>query len=400
MRALVADDETTSRMLLQHLLGSWGYDVVAAEDGKQAWQWLSSKDPPALAVLDWMMPGMDGIDICQRLRSEATDTYVYTILVTHRQEQNDLSQALDAGADDFVRKPLNPAELKSRLAVGQRVVTYETKIKRYARKMEELAESRAKQLVHADRMATLGLLSAGVAHEVNNPATFISGNAQTLKRFWKDVETVLAALPRQDEETQRKLAFITEEFPKALDGIHNGVKRIAGIVKGLKAYARQGNTPKAACAIEGCVERALDLCRYQLKNADVTIVCELDEHLPEVFADAQQIEQVLVNLMVNGSHAMDGRDNPVLRISGSSNGREVCVCIEDSGTGIPPQIMDQIWDPFFTTKSAGKGTGLGLAICKGIVEDHSGTISVENKFEGGARFRLTLPVLTPRSLAA
>lgn len=391
MRALVADDDPTSLAMLNRTLSDWDYDVVTAADGDRAWDILSSDDPPRLAVVDWMMPGLSGLDICQRLREAVGGRYVYTVLVTSRDEGDELREALDSGADDLVRKPFNRHTLKRRLAVGRRVASYDTELELYASEMEELAKLRAKQLLQADRMATLGVLSAGVAHEVNNPATFISGNVQTIKQFWGDVEWVLRErLEHTDGDEARKLAFVLEELPKALDGIHGGVKRIAKIVKGLKLYAGQQTSAKSVCTVDGCVERALDLCRYQLKKS-TTLERDVPDTLPAIFADTQQIEQVIVNLVMNGVDAMEGSPNPTIRVSANGDDENITLYIEDNGPGIPDAVIEKIWDPFFTTKSAGKGTGLGLAICKSIVEDHGGQLSVENKHEGGARFRLSVP---------
>ena len=391
MRALVADDDPTSLAMLNRTLSDWEYDVVTAADGDQAWDILSSDDPPRLAVLDWMMPGLDGVDICQRLREAVGGKYIYTVLVTSRDGGDELRVALDSGADDLVRKPFNRHELKRRLAVGRRVASYDTELERYASEMEELAGLRATQLLQADRMATLGLLSAGIADEVNNPATFISGNVQTIKQFWGDVEWVLLErLEHTDGDEARKLVFVLEELPKALEGIHGGVKRIAKIVKGLKLYAGQQTSAKSVCAVDACVERALDLCRYQLKKS-TAIERDVPETLPAIFADSQQIEQVIVNLVTNGVDAMERSPNPTIRVTANGDDASITLYIEDNGPGIPDAVIEKIWDPFFTTKSAGKGTGLGLAICKSIIEDHGGQLSVENKQEGGARFRLTVP---------
>ncbi|MDD9971093.1 MAG: response regulator [Myxococcales bacterium] len=399
MRALVADDEATNRILLKRLLGKWGYDVEVADNGTRAWEVLSGDDGPRLAVLDWQMPGLDGVDICRRLKGQRGDGYVYTVLVTHKAGKNDLSTGLDAGADDFIRKPVDPAELRSRLGVAKRVLAYDAKLAdtnrllhQYAAEMEALAEERAKQLVHADRMATLGVLSAGVAHEVNNPATFISGNAQTLERFCKDLIPLLdGQVEKLPAEDARKVRFILEEAPATIAGIQNGVARIAKIVSGLKAYARQERGERSLCALAECVQRATELCAFQLGKKSVLIESKVDETLPQVRVDAQQIEQVLVNLIVNAADAMDGRDDATIRISSVVEGDMVVLIVQDNGPGIPETVMSKVFDPFFTTKAPGKGTGLGLSICRRIVDDHAGRLSAHNLAEGGARFRVALP---------
>lgn len=392
MRALVADDEVTTRMMLEGLMSTWGYDVVAVADGDAAWAILSSDDPPRIAVVDWMMPGLDGVEICRRLRQASEGHYIYTVLITHRDRADDLMLALEAGADDLARKPIDAGELKSRLAVGKRLAAYDERLGNYARDMEALAESRAKQLLHADRMATLGVLSAGVAHEVSNPATFISGNVQTLRRFWDDIEVLLKTHLRQgNDEFTSKLKFIIDETPKALGGIHGGVKRITKIVEGLNAYAGQRDTAREACDLDACVSKALDLCGHRLKKAGVLVSVDIPEGFPKVHADAGQVEQVFVNLLVNASDAMAGRTQDELHIRAFQEEGRIRVSVEDSGPGIPEDILARIWEPFFTTKEMGKGSGLGLAICRSIIEDHGGTLNVANRPDGGAVFSICLP---------
>lgn len=403
MRALVADDEVTNRILLKRLMARWGYDVTVADNGTQAWEVLRGADAPKLAVLDWQMPGMDGVEICARLKRQPVSAYVYTVLVTHKAAKEDLATGLDAGADDFLRKPFDPEELRSRLGVARRVIEYDKKLEEsrclletYAREMQVLAEERAEQLVHADRMATLGMLSAGVAHEINNPATFISGNAQTLNRFWEDVAPIVAA-QKEDlpQDLAGKVAFILEEFPSALSGIQSGVSRITKIVKGLKTYARHEKPTHELCSASECIERSIELCGFQLANLGVNVDFRRELGDGTFLGDRQQIEQVLVNLLVNAADAMESSEGAEVKVWVENDGEQVALCVQDNGPGIPETILEKVFNPFFTTKAAGKGTGLGLSICSRIASDHRGTLSAENLAESsGVRFRLSLPART------
>lgn len=407
MRALVADDEATNRIVLKRLMSRWGYDVVVADNGKKAWDILSEEDGPRLAVLDWLMPGFDGVDICRMLGERIDGPYIYTVLITHKTESEAMITALDSGADDFIRKPVDPMELKSRLGVARRVLAYDQRVedttrllRQYGREMESLAEERAKQLVHADRMATLGMLSAGVAHEVNNPTTFISGNVQTIERFWEDASQALNPDdPLLDPALARKVRFIMNEMPSAIGGIQNGVARISKIVRGLKDYSRHDKGERKLCDPAGCIERALEIVRFQVEKQNVEVQVLVQEDLPAVNVDSQQIEQVIINLVVNASHAIEKCANPVVQVSASARGGNVLIGVNDNGPGIPEDIVAQIWNPFFTTKSAGKGTGLGLSICKRIAEEHDGGLTVANGPEGGACFSLTVPACEQEAVA-
>jgi C4-dicarboxylate-specific signal transduction histidine kinase len=399
MKILIAEDDSASRLTLKAILQKWGHEVIEAEDGNQAWEILQT-DNPKLAIFDWMMPGVEGVELCRRIRERTDRDYIYVILLTARVEKEDIILGLDAGADDYIAKPFDIEVLRSRVAVGARMIQYKTllaekneQLQRYGSEMEKLAEERSKQLVHAERMATIGLLSASVAHEINNPTTFIAGNIQTLEKFTKDIEPILREQIQQGSENKGKIEFILKEMPKTIEGIRNGVNRISRIVKGLRSFCRKSENTDAVCNVNACIEQALELCHNALKY-HVSIKQNLSDNLPNVKADSQQIEQVLVNLFINAADAMmeQGQGTLGIRTEGSDN--SVVIKVSDTGPGIPDDKFDDIWQPFFTTKPTDKGTGLGLFTVRGIIENHEGQIGLENKSSGGAEFTITLPATT------
>lgn len=399
MKILTAEDDTTPRLALKKTLQQWGYDIVVAKDGGQAWQLLQT-ERPNIAIIDWMMPCINGVDLCRKIREKQDAGYVYIILLTSKVEKKDIVTGLDAGADDYITKPFNREVLRSRINVGMRVAKYEAglteknaQLQRYSDEMEQLAEERSKQLIHAERMATVGLLSAGIAHEINNPTTFIAGNAQTLEKFWQDIEPVLRQQVLTPKENRQKLEFILNEMPKTVNGIRNGVKRISRIVKSLKAFCRQHQGPKGPCNINGCIEQSLEFCRNVLKY-HVAVKKDLANGLPTIIADSQQIEQVLINLFINAADAMKESGGGTLGIRTWHEDNMVIISIDDTGPGIPEENLDNIWQPFFTTKAVNEGTGLGLFTVHGIIEGHEGQIRAENKPTGGALFTITLPILS------
>lgn len=397
MKVLVADDDYASRLGLKTILVELGYEIITVTDGTQALRSIQTEQPD-LAVLDWVMPGLDGVQLCRKIREEPEGGYIYIIMLTSKVKNQDVITALDAGADDFLFKPFDNEMLRSRMAVGRRIVQYENllvekndQLQRYISEMEALAEHRSKQLIHAERMATVGLLSAGIAHEINNPTTFISGNIQMLKTFWNDVEPWLRPDRANDKPALEKLEFILDEMPKTIEGICDGVNRVSTIVKGLKAFCRKEQGSKNSCDINACIERSLQFCHNVLKY-HVDVRTELDEQLMHVAADSQQMEQVVVNLLTNAADAMQEKGNGILKIATQNMGDDVVITVEDNGPGIPEDTLDDIWQPFFTSKPPGKGTGLGLSTVLGIVEDHQGQITVQNKSEGGALFTVIIPV--------
>ncbi len=394
MRILIADDDKTSLTILDAVLKKWGYEVETASDGREAWNILNQENSPCLSILDWMMPEMDGIDVIKKLKSK--NPSAYSILLTSKESSDAISTALNSGADDFISKPFIRNELKARLEVGKRmVILYEqllkanSELKKYATEMELLVEEKAKQLVHADRLSSIGMLTAGVAHEINNPTTFISGNVQTLQKFWPYQERMINEC-REDHPDYEKLMFIHEEMPDVINGIKNGTLRISSIVDGLKIFARQDAPKNIDYDIHSIIDEALMLCSNMLKY-NVTTEKIFFNDLPLLNGDKQKIEQVLVNLFSNSSDAMAELKEGILIIETTAEKSEAVIKISDNGPGLSEKALDKIWTPFFTTKPVGKGTGLGMSISHGIIKDHGGTISVSNRPEGGAEFLIKLP---------
>ncbi|OHB48650.1 MAG: hypothetical protein A2Y10_12280, partial [Planctomycetes bacterium GWF2_41_51] len=374
----------------------WGYDVIVAENGSEGWQAIMD-EMPDITVLDWMMPGLDGVSLCRSIRNMKNLPYIYIIILTAKCRNQEILVGFDAGADDYIVKPFDRDILYSRIAVGSRVVTYDKELmkknkqlQQYSSEMKQLAEERSKQLVHAERMATVGLLSAGIAHEINNPTAFISGNVQIIERYWKDIEPKLKSDADNEKSRSEKIDFILEEMPKTIQGMQSGVRRISKIVNSLKNFCRKSQGDLVLCDINICVEQALELCRNALK-AHVTVEKKLSDNLPQIKADTQQIEQVLVNLFTNAADAIGANDG-IMTIETRTDEEAVIIMVGDTGPGIAENILDSIRQPFFTTKPAGSGTGLGLFIVRGIIENHKGKLKIENKSTGGALFTITLPI--------
>ena len=399
MRILIAEDDYASRLLLASILKNQGHDVIECADGLEAWNAFQHDLTIQAAILDWMMPEITGIELCRNIRA-TEGPYTYVIMLTAKGQTEDVQTGFDAGADDYLVKPLNAGLLKHRLHVAKRILTYESalyasreQLKRCASQMEQLAEERARQLTHADRMATLGTLAAGMAHEINNPATFISGNAQTMQQAWKAVSTLLEH-PEIQALNDPQVAFILAEFPDMLHDIRKGVDRISNIVNGLRSYARQELPTKEPFNLLNIMQEALRICVSAIKY-DIHIDCTVPEDFPEVVGSQQQIEQVLINLIVNAAHAIHRQsdaDSGILWLQARIGGDSAIISVADNGPGIPEQLLPRVFDPFFTTKDMQKGTGLGLSISQRIIEEHGSTLTVCNRPEGGAHFSFTLPL--------
>jgi len=385
----LADDDSNSRLMLRMVLERWGYQVEECVDGDEAFARLSRKGGPGLALLDWMMPGMDGVELCRRLRHEHPRRDIYVILVTSKTEDADVQAALRSGADDFVSKPYSPVILQARIEVGFRTLELQRTIRDYANRMESLAESRAAQLLHSDRLASLGILSASVAHEINNPASFIAVNLQTFQDLWPSVE---ACLGGQASGLHRaRAAALVKEMPEMLAEMQDGLERIRHITADLRSFSRTGQSICRPHDVVECLRKALRMCSIRTKGK-----IELDLDLPErtvpVLVDDGRLEQVFVNLVMNAVDAMEDSPRKRLRITLECSGGRIEISFRDSGCGVPEDRRESLFQPFHTTKPTGKGTGLGLYISRGIVEGFGGALGYEPVPEGGAAFVVQLPL--------
>jgi two-component system NtrC family sensor kinase len=250
---------------------------------------------------------------------------------------------------------------------------------RQNRSLERAVRERTAQLLQSEKVATMGSLLAGVAHELNNPLAVLMGQAHMLQRGATDPSLV------------QRAAKIT-----------GAAERCCRVVKNFLALARQRPPERGDVVLNQVVADAVELLAYELRTDSITVRLSLADDLPPLWADAHQLHQVLVNIVANAHQAMRHRSAPrEVSISTRSDPARQGVHLEitDNGPGIPLEIRAKIFEPFFTTKPAGQGTGLGLSLCRGIVEEHGGAITVESEPGRGTTFAITLPVV-PRPLDA
>jgi len=238
------------------------------------------------------------------------------------------------------------------------------------------------RLVTSGRLAAVGELAAGIAHEINNPIAFIHANLNQLQRHWKQVGSTLQAASA-DRDSAAMLSEGEELVAESLEGID----RIAAIVRDIRGFSHAGRAQRSVADPRPLVESALRMAAPQL-GSRVRVEKELSP-VPGIHCAPQEIQQVLLNLVLNARQAIDGEGTIAVAVRGEGN--QVVLCVEDNGCGIPAELIDRIFDPFFTTKSVGEGTGLGLAISYEIVRRHGGEIEVESAPGRGSVFRVRLP---------
>jgi signal transduction histidine kinase len=385
---LIADDDASNRLFLKKGTKGLPFELDFAVDGQDAWEKIQANEYDLL-LLDIQMPKMTGFEVLEKLNEVYPQSNIPVLFMTGSTDHKSINKGFELGAVDYITKPYNMHEVRHRLQIHHDLYKSRKEIDLFAQEMETLAEGRAQQLLHADRLVTLGTMSAGIMHEINNPTTFISGNVQLLKN--KYLPIIEKALKESPDSGDRKIQFILRELPKMCEGILNGVVRIKKITDGLKSFSRSLEDGKEIILLSKIIDNALFFCKSSIPKS-VELECINDENLLKIHGDSQKIEQVLINLIINSSHAMEDKESPKVTISTTVKDKFVKITISDNGTGIPENLLEKIWDPFFTTKAKGKGTGLGLSICREIVEGHEGTIEYDDAFGSGACFHISIPI--------
>jgi len=369
IRLLLVDDEIGFRQTLARRLEKRGVVAAQAGGGEEALSILESH-PVEVIVLDVKMPGMNGIETLQQIK-EKFPSGVEVILLTGHSSTQDGVVGIKAGAFDYLSKPIEFDHLFEKIRQACEKIQWEKE------KAEEAAY-RAKMeqhLIATERLASLGTLSAGIAHEINNPLAIIKESAGWLRTLLK--KDALAAMPMK------------EQVQLALEKIETSVERAKKITHQLLGFARKGDSIIKEVSLDELAAEVMQLVANEAKNKDVALVKECGASQTVVWTDPYQVRQVLINLVNNAIQATDRRGKVTIGISGGKSGVQLEVA--DTGSGIPKENLERIFEPFFTTKPPGEGTGLGLSVSRGIIEKLGGTIDVESQLSRGSTFRIALP---------
>jgi two-component system sensor histidine kinase HupT/HoxJ len=257
------------------------------------------------------------------------------------------------------------------------------------------------QLLQSEKMASLGRLVAGVAHELNNPISFVLGNVHAMLRYTTRIKQYLDAVHAGDGDEallklreELRIDHILKDLAPLLEGAVEGAERTRDIVDGLKRFSATGRNENVEFNLAEIIERSVHWVT-RATPAKFRVTANLPEEL-RVMGSPGQMQQVIINLIQNAADATDHQAEPLLEISARQENGDIVVLLCDNGPGIATDALDKMFDPFYTTKPVGKGTGLGLSISYGIVERHGGKLSASNLQRGGAEFKLQLPQLPAR----
>ncbi len=405
---LLVDDSSLNLDTLLACLGDT-YDLRVAINGESALAVIAEGYIPDLVLLDIMMPDMDGYEVCLRLKSNEKTADIPIIFLSALGSDTDQAKGLELGAVDYISKPCNPAIVSRRVQTHLELKDHKDRLRKMVRnKTLELTEAyKDLKLVHdqmlqQEKMASIGQLAAGVAHEINNPAGFIGSNLNSLQKYVGKMNkgiTVMeqliesvgqADLTKQLKEMKRtlKFHFIQEDIDDLIVESKDGIERIAAIVRNLKNFSRSEDDTLVETDLQKCLEGSLNIAWNEIKyKAKI----EKDFHkTPPILCLPQQLGQVFINLLVNAAQAIE--DQGVIIVSLEQINEWVVVKIKDNGSGISEENLQRVFDAFYTTKKADHGTGLGLSICHDIVQKHEGAISVESTVGEGTCFTIKLPI--------
>ena len=376
---LIADDEPDIRRFLRMQMED--VDVIEASDGAQALQ-LAKQHQPQLVLLDHMMPEMDGVEVCQAIRENHATRGTAVIILTARADEQTKLAALEAGASDFLTKPFSSAELGLRLENQLAMARIRRELQELNRELQAAIEQIKENevlLVRNEKLAALGRMSAGLIHEINNPLNYSRAGIHALETFSR-------MLP-EDERP---------DYADILGDIREGVERVSQIIADLRQFTR--DEPSAAegdADLVEIIERSRRMTGHQI-NGSIAFHVEAPSQAP-IKGNSNQLVQVFVNLLQNSVDAIQERRKTEPELEGridvelQPSMQGWLMTVRDNGIGIPPEHVQKIFDPFYTSKDVGQGMGLGLSITHQILDRHQVRVEVDSRPHDFTAFRLHFP---------
>ena len=367
IRVLLVDDENDFRRTVAKRLTKRGMDISQASGGEECLNILM-KTPVDVVVLDLKMPDMDGMETLHHIKNSYPRIEV--IMLTGHATTRDGVDGIKSGAFDYLSKPIELEHLagKIRQAFEKRTREDEKqKEKDFRAKMEQ-------QMIATERLASLGTLAAGVAHEINNPLAIIKESTGWMKSILQKEE--LAQMPRKGD------------FEMALGKIENGVERARRITHQLLGSVKQTDATLIKVDLKELVEETMVLHQKEAAQKGVQLFETIDPGKNIIWSDPYKLRQVLINILSNAVHATDAGGK--ITVTAEPSEGHVKLTISDTGRGIPGEHLEKIFEPFFSTKPTGEGTGLGLFVTRSIIDKLGGEIDVESRVGQGTRFSVKL----------
>jgi signal transduction histidine kinase len=406
---LLVDDDFTNLSVFGQCLEP-DYQVLVATSGQLALQLAMGTPKPDLILLDVMMPGMDGYEVIAQLKANLDTRDIPVIFVTALTSDMEEERGLQLGAVDYLYKPCHLSILLARTRTQLELKKAHDWLKNQNAYLEIELERRHLenqqvhlQLLQSEKLAAIGQLAAGIAHEINNPVGFVNSNLNSLNTDVLDIFTVLDAydalcadssinpdtLQKLNElKKQKDLNYLRDDIPQLIAESMEGLSRVRNIIQDLKDFSHAKSNDWGLGDLHKGIDSTLNIISNEIKY-HCTVFKEYGD-IPEIVCLPSQLNQVFMNLLVNAGQSIETQGDIIIRTG--CNDREVWVEISDSGKGIAPEHLPRLFEPFYTTKPVGKGTGLGLSISQNIVRKHGGRIEIDSKVGIGTTFRVWLPI--------
>ncbi len=410
-KILLVDDDPVFRMTIKAMLKT-GYDVKEVDSGEAAIDFLEH-DNADLILLDLNMPGISGLQVLQHISQKKKNSEIPVIFLSAADDNEAISSAFQSGAVDYLTKPVKKYELIARvnthLELRHRQLHLEDMVaERTAEllKANEELESAQTQLLQSEKMASIGQLAAGVAHEINNPVGYVASNLVSLSQYMNDIFSLVEKYEKYESSLDKSalaeiavikddidLDYLKSDINELLSETSDGISRVREIVLSLKEFSHVGENRWEIANIHEGIDSTLNIVHNEIKYK--AVVTKNYGQIEDIQCIPSQLNQVFMNFLVNAAHAIE--DNGEINITTSQQGDRVTIQISDNGCGIPKDKQAKIFDPFFTTKPVGKGTGLGLSLSYKIIEKHHGSIDLISEEGKGTTFIISLPVMQPES---
>jgi signal transduction histidine kinase len=417
---LIVDDTLENIHFLSALLSQQGYRVRKAIDGQMALLAVQTLLPD-LILLDINMPKMNGYEVCDRLKSNPQTRKVPVIFLSALDSATDKVKAFQRGGVDYITKPFQfeevLARIQNQLTIQQLQTTLESQNQALQTALDDLKTLQIRHLQH-EKMVSLGHLVAGMAHEINNPVSFIHCNLPHIEGYVENLMTVVKAyqryypdpvVPVQEAIAQVDLEFLFKDVPHLLQSMRLGTERIQEIVKSLQIFARSEEVQADWYDLHQSLDATLKILEHRLRAQPQREAIAIERKygdLPPIHGYPGRLNQVFMNILSNAIDALEetlvqppSADwLPRMRVrTWQADAQTIVVNIANNGKSIPPDQIPYLFNPFYTTKPIGQGTGMGLAICYQIVvEQHQGQLECRSQAGGMTEFQVTLPIRGPK----
>ncbi len=420
---LIVDDNPTNLSVLSTALASAGFRFRVAVGGESAIA-LIERHQPELILLDVQMPGIDGFETCRAIKANPVTKNIPIIFTTALADTESKIKGFALGAVDYIPKPFEQEEVIARVRVHLQLKQLTESLEEQVRDRTAALEQAQVQLVQQEKLSTLGELVAGVAHEINNPISFIANNIAPLQEYIAGVTEIIQLYQQEYPNPTAKISnaieeldleFALEDLAKILDSLKVGTERIQNISVSLRTFSRSDSDTKMPADLHEGLDSTLMILQHRLKDKSLRVAgkeyhrprIEVIKHygpLPEVNCYLGQMNQVFMNLLANAIEAIDeafiqGKmSDPIPQIHIATeidSAQWVSLRIVDNGIGMPASVKQRLFEPLFTTKPVGRGTGLGLPIVHQIVvEKHNGKLEVNSQLGKGTEFIIRIPTLS------